>query len=151
MKKTVLIILILAVIFSFSAFCKEESVTVRVNGNLIESDVPPLLKDGRTFLPLRAILNAIGVDNENITWWELSRSVEIRHKDIHIFMILDSTQAIVNDSIYNLDAPAFETGGRTLVPVRFLSENLNCRVLWDDETYTVDIITAQIQKKGKYC
>ena len=142
MKRFILILLLFTMLFSVcTAANTEETVTVKVNGNLIQSDVPPVLKDGRTFLPLRAILNAIGVENENIIWWEMAEAVEIKHNNTHIFMVLNSREAIVNENTYHLDAPAFETRGRTLVPVRFLSENLNCRVVWDEKTFTVDIYT----------
>ena len=141
MKRFLLIITLLSVLFSFSAFCEDYDVTVRVNGNEIVSDTKPMLKDKRTFLPLRAILNAIGVENENIIWWEMANAVEIRHNDTHIFMVIDSNEIIVNDSLYMVDVPPFVINGRTMVPVRFLSENLNCRVEWDEETFTVDIYT----------
>ena len=141
MRKFLYILTILTILYTNTAFCEEYEVKVNVNGNSIASDTPPVLKDKRTFLPLRAILNAIGVENENIIWWEASNAVEIRHNDTHIFMVIDSSEIIVNDNIYLIDVPAFVTNDRTMVPVRFLSENLNCKVEWNEETFTVDIYT----------
>lgn len=140
LKKFIYIFLVIVILFSLNIFA-EESVSVRVNNNFIVSDVSPLLIDGRTYLPLRAILNAIGVENKDIIWWELSESVEIRHQDIHIFMPVGSGEVIVNDSIFYTDSPAFIKDKRTFVPVRFLSETLNCRVDWDGINFIVDIYT----------
>ncbi len=140
LKRFIYIFIIFTVLFSYSAF-SQESVSVRVDNNFIVSDVAPMLIGGRTYLPLRAILNAIGVDNKDIIWWELSESVEIRHKDIHIFMPVNSNEVIVNDSIYYTDSPAFIEEERAFVPVRFLSETLNCKVDWDAVNFIVDIYT----------
>lgn len=140
MKRFICILFVVLTLFSFDIF-SEGTVRVRVDNDFIYSDVSPLLIDGRTYLPLRAILNAIGVDNKDIIWWELSESVEIRHQDIHIFMPVNSFEVIVNDSIYYTDSPAFIKESRTFVPVRFLSETLNCKVDWDGINFIVDIYT----------
>lgn len=140
LKRFIYILLAILTVFSFTVL-SEENVSVRVNNNFIYSDVAPLLINGRTYLPLRAILNAIGVSNNDIVWWEISESVEVRHQDIHIFMPVNSNEVIVNDSIYYTDSPAFIKGERTFVPVRFLSETLNCKVDWDGINFIVDIYT----------
>lgn len=142
MKKFIYILLVILILFSLTAFSYEnETASVRVNDTLIVSDPMPMLINGRTYLPLRAILNAIGVDNKDIIWWELSESVEIKHKDTHIFMPVDSNEVLVNGEIYYTDSPAFIKDERTFVPVRFLSETLNCKVNWDGINFIVDIYT----------
>ena len=62
MIRFICILFVVLTLFSFDTF-SEETVRVRLDNDFIYSDVPPLLIDGRTYLPLRAILNAIGVDN----------------------------------------------------------------------------------------
>ena len=140
MKRFIYIFLAILILFSFTVL-SEENVSVRVNNNFIYSDVAPLLINGRTYLPLRAILNAIGVSDKNIIWWEISETVEVRHQDIHIFMPVDSDEVIVNDTVCYTDSPAFIKDERTFVPVRFLSETLNCKVDWDGINFIVDIYT----------
>lgn len=142
MKKIIAFIIFFVLIIASIAFCEDYDVTVKVNGTEVVSDVNPILQNGRTYLPLRAVLNSIGVPNENIHYWEKSNAVEIRHNDTHIFMVINSHEVIINDVMYRIDAPPFETNGRTMVPIRFLSENLNCKVEWDESTFTVNIYTT---------
>ena len=95
-------------------------------------------------LPLRAILNGLSVPDENIKWWELAEAVEINHKDIHIFMAVGSNPVIVNGVNYYLDSTAFVAEGRTMVPVRFLSEALRYNVMWDEINFTVIITDDEV-------
>lgn len=64
----------------------------------VEMDCLPVIKDGRSFIPLRYVLNAIGVGDENIAWDESLETVRIT-KDIvyytdeemdRIFALLDN-------------------------------------------------------------
>lgn len=41
------------------------------------------------------------------------------------------------------DVPAQIMGGRTLVPVRAISESYDCGVTWDEQTKTVNIRTSE--------
>ena len=38
-----------------------------------------------------------------------------------------------------MDGAAFEKNGRTMVPIRFMSENIGASVVWNDETKTVEV------------
>ena len=39
-----------------------------VNGETVKLDSPAIIENNRTYLPVRAIANALGVDNSNIAW-----------------------------------------------------------------------------------
>ena len=39
-----------------------------VNGEKVELDAPAIIENNRTYLPVRAIANALGVSNDNIAW-----------------------------------------------------------------------------------
>ena len=39
-----------------------------VNGEAVALDSPAIIENNRTYLPVRAIANALGVSNDNITW-----------------------------------------------------------------------------------
>ena len=55
-------------------------------------------------------------------------------------LIEGSATAYVGDQAYELDAPPFINEGRTYVPLRFVSEHLNARVNWNDDTREAVII-----------
>ena len=42
--------------------------SMKVNGAAVALDSPAIIENSRTYLPLRAIANALGVSNDNITW-----------------------------------------------------------------------------------
>jgi len=126
-------------LFSTFAASAESGISVYVNGTPVESDTPAIIQNGRAMLPFRSILNALGVSNESICWNTGSRSIEIRHEGTYIFLMIGSDFALVNDSPMTLEAPPFIRDGRTLVPIRFISEALDAAVAWDAPTKTVTI------------
>ena len=109
---------------------------ITYNGNKINSDVPPYVKDGRTLAPMRAILEALGMD---VSWDGATQTATAVKADINISISINSNIAIVNGEQQTLDVPAEITNGRTFVPVRFFAEALNMDVDWDAYTKTVII------------
>ena len=74
MKRLIAIILACMMLISVSvAIGAEEletpaTVTVTVNGQSVALDSPAIIENNRTYLPVRAIANALGVSNDNIAW-----------------------------------------------------------------------------------
>lgn len=58
-------------------------------------------------------------------------------------MPIGKIEAKVNKSVNKLDAPAKIVNGRTLVPLRFVSEALGAEVTWDGKTKTIYIISQK--------
>lgn len=77
-----------------------------------------------------------------ITWDGNTRTVIAKKENTEITLKLDSKQATVNGKTIALDAPACSINGRTMVPVRFVSESLGCEVNWDKNSKTVNITSA---------
>ena len=109
---------------------------ITYNGNKIDSDVPPYVKDGRTLAPIRAILEALGM---TVSWDGATQTATAVKADITISVTINSNIAIVNGKQKTLDVPAEITNGRTFVPVRFFGEALGMTVDWDGYTKTVII------------
>lgn len=109
---------------------------ITYNGNKINSDVPPYVKDGRTLAPIRAILEALGM---TVSWDGATQTATAVKADITISVTINSNIAIVNGEQKTLDVPAEITNGRTFVPVRFFGEALGMTVDWDGYTKTVII------------
>ena len=109
---------------------------ITYNGEKINSDVPPYVKEGRTLAPIRAILEALGMI---VSWDGTTQTATAIKGDITISVTINSNIAIVNGIQKTLDVPAEITNGRTFVPVRFFAEALNMNVDWDGYTKTVII------------
>ncbi|MCL6611752.1 MAG: hypothetical protein K6T66_09475 [Peptococcaceae bacterium] len=117
----------------------EHGVTIHIDGELLACDVPPLIEEGRTLVPLRALFNNIGAQVE---WEEETRTVTAVKGDLTVRVTVGSSLAHVSDKPVALDVPAKIVNGRTLIPVRFVSESLGARVTWDGAKRLVSVATA---------
>lgn len=111
-------------------------ITIRINGEVVPTDVPPYIDNGRTMVPIRAISEGLGA---RVAWYEGTRQVYVRLGDNDMWLTIGSKTATLNDKKVTLDAAASIVSGRTMVPIRFISENIGCKVGWDNATRTVTI------------
>ncbi|AFS77254.1 copper amine oxidase-like protein [Gottschalkia acidurici 9a] len=102
----------------------------------IKFDTPPVIKEGRTLIPVRAITEGFGA---NLEWNEETKEVKINKDGNEIILKIGSDIALVNGKEVKLDVNANTFSNRTYVPLRFISENLGLKVEWDDESQTVEI------------
>ncbi|MBR4031082.1 MAG: copper amine oxidase N-terminal domain-containing protein, partial [Clostridia bacterium] len=127
-------------VLTVPALADEREITVIYNGENLEFDVPPMLINSRTMVPMRAIFEALGA---TVYWNDYNETVVgvSSHGD-RVVIPIGSTTASINDLPYEIDSPATLVNDRTLVPLRFVSEALECDVEWDDATYTVNIVSG---------
>ena len=117
-----------------------QSIRVMLNGDHVRfADVGPQEVDGRVMVPVRGVLEQMGAD---VTWDEADQRVTAKNATVNIRLRLGEHHAWVNGQDMNLDVPAQMIGGRTMVPLRFLSEALGASVRWDDADRTVFIKTG---------
>ena len=101
-------------------------IRVVINGTPINvGSVAPLREGGRVLVPLRGVLEALGA---TVGFNNATSTVTARRGATTISLRLGSTQAIVNGQVQNLDVPARTINGRTVVPLRFMSEALGATV-----------------------
>ena len=117
------------------------SYTVEENKVAVEKtmDVAPYIKDGRTYLPVRFVAEALGVTEDNILWDPVSRKVTIFKGDRIAQMTIDSTTLLVNGVELAMDVAPEITNGRTMLPVRWMTQALGAGIAWDAETQTVTV------------
>ena len=113
-------------------------ISVTVDNRLVAFDVTPEIIRGRVMVPIRPIAEALGA---TVAWDEVNRTVHVRKNATSISLLLGSVVARVNERAIELDVPAFATGGRTLVPLRFISEALGLGVTWHERTGRVAVVT----------
>lgn len=118
------------------------AISVQLNGeNLTFTDAVPQARDNRTFLPFRAVFEAMGADVSN----EGSVITAVRG-DRTLTMTIGESQASVTVGGVTLPlamdvAPYVDTTTwRTYVPVRFAAQALGCAVGWDQEAYTAILV-----------
>lgn len=88
-------------------------------------EVMPVVDGGRTLVPIRRVMEAFGGQVE----WVAADSRAVCSLDGNrVEVTLGAAAAQVNGSAVTLEVPARLVGGRTFVPLRFVSENLGLKV-----------------------
>ncbi|MBN4056504.1 MAG: hypothetical protein COA82_06065 [Alkaliphilus sp.] len=116
---------------------KFSTVSLTIDNELITSDVPPVIYNERTLVPLRIIAENLGA---NLNWNGKTKEVLIMSGSNKIILSIDSENAVVNGNEKLLDdhgTTAKLIDNRTMVPLRFVAEELGVDVKWNGETRTV--------------
>ena len=137
-------VLILSVVCISSAVYAEDDITLVINGEKVESDVSPMIINSRTMVPVRVLFSAFGAD---VVWNDIFRQVVVTTDNSVIIFTIDSKIAYVNGYSKTLDAAATIINGRTLVPVRFVSEALGYEVDWHASKRIVYITGSEPEKE----
>lgn len=110
--------------------------TAYIDGQTVNLDVAPVIINGRTMVPVRFIGEAFGAE---FFWDEATRKVTYLQGKNKIEIYVDKQLAAVNGRNITLDTAPVIIEGRTLVPLRFVSEHMDALVEWDGQTQTVII------------
>lgn len=102
-----------------------QGIKVNINGANINFDIPPQLEKGRILVPMRKIFEALDAE---VHWDGAAGSISAFKEGRKICLKLDSREARINDELVTLDVPARVVQGRTLVPIRFISEALGAQL-----------------------
>lgn len=114
----------------------EDEIKVNLNDKPIQFDTAPQLINDRTMVPMRAIFEAIGA---TVDWND--GIITASYKDKQMTLSIDNPVAYITENgiatEYTLDSAPVLINSRTLVPVRFIGEQLGLLVDWNNETQTV--------------
>ncbi|MGD9678470.1 MAG: stalk domain-containing protein [Vulcanibacillus sp.] len=109
---------------------------VQVNSASVVLDQAPVIINGRTYIPIRYVAELLGGE---VSWLSAERKVQII-KDNKIFGLwIDEPYINENGLKEGLDAKPYITNGRTMVPLRALSESFGLYVTYDSSTKTISI------------
>jgi predicted DNA-binding protein YlxM (UPF0122 family)/Ni/Co efflux regulator RcnB len=114
----------------------KKGVKLYVNGEEPSVEVAPIIQDGNTLVPFRAISESL---KANVSWNADERSVTVTRNGITVKLFIDSKTAYVDGIPVTLEVPATIVAGSTVVPARFVSEALKAAVKWESETQSVVI------------
>ncbi len=108
----------------------------KVNGVQYKMDVPPEIVNSRTFVPIRLVAEAFGA---KVSWDGTTRTVTVEADSNVIKLTIGKTTATVNGVEKTLDAAPYIKGGRTMVPIRFISEALGLHVYYEAQKKVIYI------------
>lgn len=103
-----------------------------------EIDISPFILNGRTYVPIRFIVEAFG---GNITYNEKDKSILFTLHDKSVLMFVDKKNYFINFKEFFMDSPPIIVKpGRVMVPIRFIAEAIDSKVLWDGVIKKITII-----------
>lgn len=142
MKKIIKSILVAIIcLIPVSGFAYEEANGVILNGQQIYSDVKPVIVEGRTMIPARALLEALGMKvswNGNtgmVTGEKYGKRIDLTTNGNGF----DRRNKYNGIEIFIEEVPPMIIRGRTMIPVRMVSEVIGLSVGWDGYSRNVII------------
>ena len=114
---------------------------VCVNSTLLGFETPPVTESDRMLVPMRFLFEQFGAE---VSWDEAAETATAVKDDTTIGFTIDNTTAIVNGAATTMDVPARLVGDKTMVPLRFLSEEMGYTVEWDEETRMATITAPNL-------
>ena len=132
MTKTGLLTLALGATLTGAA----NAVEVQLNGQPLMTETAPVVQNGRVLVPMRDIFESLGA---TVNYSPLTREIAAVRGGTTVRLALGSRNATLNNVPVTLDVPANAVNGRTLVPLRFVSEAMGANVAYNPSNRLVSI------------
>ena len=102
-----------------------------------EQGTAPVIRDNRTLLPVRAVIEALG---GTVKWNEKQRQVSLTMDRKSLYLVIDSRTLKDNKGkTWEMDTAPIIENGRTLLPIRAVAEYFGASVEWEEDSRTVTI------------
>jgi len=109
---------------------------VTVSGKAQQLDQPPVVEGGRTLVPVRFVVDALG---GIVGWSGEEQKVTVRKGGHYMDLWIGNPEVIVDGERIKTDAAPVLRNGRTMLPLRFVAERLGLDVIWDEATQSITI------------
>ena len=139
MRNKVVLFLVLFLLFTTVGSAAAVDVKVYIDGEVQSFDQPALLEKATTMVPMRGIFEKLGA---SVNWDESSRTITATKAQTIISLTLNQKTAYVDGKEIELQVAPFSVSGRTLVPLRFISEALGANVSWEGSNWSAYITTG---------
>lgn len=151
MKRLLPLIIIFVLLIQTVSFA-ETPIKILLDDTQLILSSQPVVISGVTLVPISDILRPIGAD---IYWDPNTRTAIINKDGTEIVIVIGQSYATVNGNKINLALPARLQSGRTMIPLRFVSESLGYNVQWDGVNRKIFVDTripsgAKIYGPGMY-
>jgi len=118
--------------------------TLKVDGKTINCEVPPIVFDDYSVVPARDVFEAMGA---TVDWNAINQKVTVKYDDTKVEVFINKRAVKVNGVEKSAPIPAKLINGKTMIPVRFVSEELGFTVNFDSSTDTILITTKNEPQK----
>jgi hypothetical protein len=118
------------------ASAAKELPKILINGINYDMGHEPVIDKGRTLVPLRGVFEALGAEVE---WNQFEQSIKATRGTTTIQLTVNKTAATINESKVELDVPARNLSGATMVPLRFAAESLGAYCWYNPKQNLINI------------
>ncbi|NLK92973.1 MAG: copper amine oxidase N-terminal domain-containing protein, partial [Bacteroidales bacterium] len=131
MKKILSILMLsFTLLLSFSMVAFAGDISVNVNGQPLAFQEKPIVKNGRTLVPMREIFEVLGAE---LNWDAGTKTITAKKDGTEIKMQIGSKDITIGNETKTLDVEPQIINGRTMVPVRAISEALGTKVVYNEK------------------
>jgi len=111
-----------------------------VDGKKLGLPADPVIADGTTLVPMRALFEA---QNAEVGWTNATRTVSATKDGNSFTYRIGETTAYKNGQPLKLERPGKIVNGNVMVPLRFVSETLGSLVYWHAYSGDISISTSK--------
>ena len=108
-----------------------------LNNNIeIKTPAPPIIKNGRTIIPVREVVEGLG---GNVSWDEETKTTHITFDENELYLPIGSFECSVNGETVTLDVAPEIINNKTYLPLRFVCENIGAIVYWEETANKITV------------
>jgi LysM repeat protein len=111
--------------------------TIALNDQSVDFDVQPRVESGMAIAPFRQLFEHTG---GVVRYQAAEREVQAHNASKEIKLRIGSREALVNSAVILMDRAAFLDSGRTMVPVKFMTEALDLQAEYDLKTGAIYLV-----------
>lgn len=110
--------------------------SMTVNGSKVSLEVAPLLKGDATYIPIKYVLDAFG---GAASWDNKAKKITVTRGNVVLELTVGKKDFLLNGSMKQASVAPIIVNGRTLVPLRLVSEQLGIEVKWEQKTKSITL------------
>lgn len=111
----------------------------QLNGSSQIMDAAPYIKNSRTYMPIRYVGYALGLTDDQIQWYEATRTVKLTKGNTTVVLVIDSPTVFVNGQARVMDVAPEITNSRTCLPIAWVALVFGHTAAWNGATQQVTI------------
>lgn len=128
---------IFILIFNNGCFAQTNQLSVLLDGNILNTEIKPVINKGTVFLPARDIVEALG---GRITWFPALKLLNIIMKDRKVSVVMDVPEAEVNGKDTAIENAPTIIQNRVMLPLEVISLLTDIELDWKKDSNIINIV-----------
>lgn len=147
MKKLLSFVILISFVLVFSnGTSAANPIQIIMNNIKITASIPPQIIKGRTYVPLRAIAEGLGA---KVNWNNELQQATVEKADNLIAFTIGNPEVTLNGKQVTIETAPYMVDGSSMLPLRFISEQLGLKVTWDSSLNTIYLTNSTLSNVTK--